>query len=285
MRKLMVLVAVFGTSQGAQAADMPDFNFLRGGITEAPARRVNWAGPYVGGQATYGSGDMDFSQATQDPIAKMLDHTSFETNRNTTGSADLDTRISRWRFLDKTSVQNSGVGGFVGYNFQYDDTIFGVELNYTHGKFAGRSRGGKSQFDMDSVPNYITRVTTDADASMQVTDYGSLRVKGGYAMGGFLPYGFAGLALGQADIARRVDIAISYTPATIPTTSPPLPGYSNSNRDTMNAHFIYGYSAGLGFDYMVFGNLFLRGEWEYLRFTSPVDTTINTVRAGVGYKF
>jgi opacity protein-like surface antigen len=36
---------------------------------------------------------------------------------------------------------------------------------------------------------------------------------------------------------------------------------------------------------MVFGNLFLRGEWEYLRFTSPVDTTINTVRAGVGYKF
>jgi opacity protein-like surface antigen len=31
--------------------------------------------------------------------------------------------------------------------------------------------------------------------------------------------------------------------------------------------------------------LFLRAEWEYARFTGVVDTSINTVRAGVGYKF
>jgi opacity protein-like surface antigen len=29
----------------------------------------------------------------------------------------------------------------------------------------------------------------------------------------------------------------------------------------------------------------MRAEWEYIRFTSSVDTNINTVRAGVGYRF
>ena len=29
----------------------------------------------------------------------------------------------------------------------------------------------------------------------------------------------------------------------------------------------------------------MRAECEYLRFTSQVDTNINTVRAGLGYKF
>jgi len=29
----------------------------------------------------------------------------------------------------------------------------------------------------------------------------------------------------------------------------------------------------------------MRAEWEYVRFTSAVDTSVNTVRAGLGYKF
>ncbi len=41
----------------------------------------------------------------------------------------------------------------------------------------------------------------------------------------------------------------------------------------------------IGIDVNLIGGLFLRGEWEYIRFTSAVDTSINTVRAGLGYKF
>lgn len=285
MRKLLVVVAMVGASADAKAADMPDLPFLRGVISDAPVRRINWAGPYAGGQVSYGSGDMDFSQATQDPIANMLNHSYFEVNRGPAGDDAADTRISRWRFLDKASVKTVGVGGFAGYNFQYDDTIFGVELNYTHGKFAGQSSGAKSQFDQTAVSGYITQVTAFGDASMQVAEYGSLRVKGAYAFGGFLPYAFGGVALGQANISRNVAVDISYTPSTVPATSPPIPGYSNAVSETMKAQFIYGYSAGLGFDYMLFGNIFVRGEWEYLRFTAPVDTTVNTLKAGLGYKF
>jgi len=50
-------------------------------------------------------------------------------------------------------------------------------------------------------------------------------------------------------------------------------------------HLIYGYTAGLGIDVNLIGGLFLRAEWEYVRFTAATDTNINTVRAGLGYKF
>jgi opacity protein-like surface antigen len=50
-------------------------------------------------------------------------------------------------------------------------------------------------------------------------------------------------------------------------------------------HLVYGYSGGLGIDVNLIGGLFMRAEWEYVRFTATVDTSINTVRAGLGYKF
>ena len=68
---------------------------------------------------------------------------------------------------------------------------------------------------------------------------------------------------------------------------PPKPNYSGGGTLTDNAyrHFVTGFAAGLGIDYMVCAGLFLRAEWEYLRFTSTVDTTVNTARLGLGYKF
>jgi opacity protein-like surface antigen len=40
-------------------------------------------------------------------------------------------------------------------------------------------------------------------------------------------------------------------------------------------------------EYMVWGNVFVRGEWEYVKFLSVENTsvTLNSVRAGIGYKF
>jgi opacity protein-like surface antigen len=55
--------------------------------------------------------------------------------------------------------------------------------------------------------------------------------------------------------------------------------------DAQHNHLIYGYTAGLGIDINIVGGLFARAEYEYVRFTTSVDTNINTVRAGLGYKF
>ena len=101
-------------------------------------------------------------------------------------------------------MQNIGYGGFVGYNFQWSDAIIGVELNYTHGNFFGANSGSQSQ--SFQYPNdYISTANVSSSASMKITDYGSLRVRGGYAIDCFLPYRFVGVAMGQANINRRAD--------------------------------------------------------------------------------
>ena len=110
----------------------------------------------------------------------------------------------------------------------------------------------------------------------------TFRARAAYAWGCFLPYMFGGFALGKADIARSVTIhdAVSAT-----ITGPFTPLATLNATDAVHNHLIYGYTAGLGVDVNLVGGLFMRAEWEYVRFTSQVDTSINTVRAGLGYKF
>jgi outer membrane immunogenic protein len=273
MRRFLLVAAIVGTATAAQAADMPDF--LRGSFT-APVARTNWQGVYIGGQASYGAADMDFSNSGQDLLKKLLNNIDVESQFN----------ISGWPLQQKTNTQNSGFGGFFGYNAQWTDVVVGVELNYIHGKFFNSSQGSQGRtffFPTD----YQTTADVFSNSSMNIRDYGSLRVRGGYVWGCFLPYLFGGVALGQADINRfaRAELTYRYVGSQIPRL-PDLGGPPPMTlSDTANAHFIYGYSGGLGVDMMLFANLFVRAEWEYMRFTAPVDTTINTVRAGIGYKF
>jgi opacity protein-like surface antigen len=98
---------------------------------------------------------------------------------------------------------------------------------------------------------------------------------------------FGGLALAQADIVRSVQVTDNVIAGPGSTTPPSLLGLNTSPVVTEGqySHLIYGYTAGLGVDINLVGGLFARAEWEYIRFTSAVDTSINTVRAGIGYKF
>jgi opacity protein-like surface antigen len=273
MRRFLLVAAIVGTATVAQAADMPDF--LRGSFT-APVARTNWQGFYIGGQASYGAADMDFTNSGQDLLKKLLNNVDIEQQFN----------ISSWPLQSKTSTQNSGFGGFAGYNAQWTDVVVGVELNYIHGKFFGNNTGSQTR-SFFFPDDYFTTATLSSTSSMNIRDYGSLRVRGGYAFGCFLPYLFGGVALGQADINREAESTIRYK--YIGTQIPAKPSFGGPPpavlTDDANAHFIYGYSGGLGVDMMLFANVFVRAEWEYMRFTAPVDTTVNTVRAGVGYKF
>jgi outer membrane immunogenic protein len=276
MRRFLLAAVILGMATAAQAADMPDF--LRGSLVPTVAARPNWQGFYIGGQASYGAADMDFTNSGQDLLKKLLNNVDIEDKFN----------ISSWPLQTKTSTQNSGFGGFFGYNAQWTDVVAGVELNYIHGKFFNSSRGSQSRTFMFPT-DYQTSATIKSDSSMLIRDYGSLRVRGGYTWGCFLPYLFGGVALGQADINRSANYDIKYK--YVGTQIPPLPdlpstdSFKDSISDNANAHFLYGYSAGLGVDMMLLANLFVRAEWEYMRFTAPVDTTVNTVRAGIGYKF
>jgi outer membrane immunogenic protein len=125
-------------------------------------------------------------------------------------------------------------------------------------------------------------VTATSTSSISISDMGTFRGRAAYAWGCFLPYMFAGLALGNADIIRTANVQDRISPTQLGTYIPLVP---LSSTDAQHNHLIYGYTAGLGVDVNLVGGLFMRAEYEYIRFSSAVDTSINTVRAGLGYKF
>ena len=133
-------------------------------------------------------------------------------------------------------------------------------------------------------------VNISANASLSMTDYGSLRVRAGWILGDFLPYGFAGFALGHG--SYTVGTLVSGQQATPPTTlpctaSPTCVDFSFPNSTGGSGVFLYGFSVGGGLDVALTPNFFLRGEFEYVQFApiSNITASISTVRGGAGFKF
>jgi outer membrane immunogenic protein len=277
MRRLLLVAAMLGAASVAQAADMPDLPFLRGSFTEGlSTNNVNWGGAYIGGHASYGAADMDFTNSGKDLLEKLLNNVDLEAQFN----------ISKWPVGGKAHQQGAGFGGFIGYNYQFSEAVIGVELNYTHGNLFGASSGQQARSFMYPA-GYMSSANISSSSSMKLTDYGSLRGRAAYPMGNFLPYGFVGFGLAQADINRRADTTIQYT--YVGSAVPPLPNIPavhHSLTDNANSQFIVGFAGGAGIDIMLYAGLFLRAEYEHLRFSAKnVETSVNTVKAGLGYKF
>lgn len=283
MRRWLLAAAMFGAVQGAQAADLPDLPVLRGAFTDGlTTSRVNWQGFYVGAQVGYGSSDENFNGSTSNMIAALISDTVLQ-----------EMNVSQWNLgLGKNSTRTSAIGGFVGYNSQWEDVVIGIEASYLHGKFGGSATASQGPLVSQLSDGFFHAVTATSQAAISISDLATFRARAGYAYGSFLPYMFGGIALGQADITRAVIIQDTFAPTFAATgqscnsrsAPPPFCATFNSSQ-VQHGHLIYGYSAGLGVDANLIGGLFLRAEWEYIRFTSAVDTSINTVRAGLGYKF
>lgn len=272
MRRFLLTAVMAVMASGAQAADMPDF--LRGSLLPStPAPTVNWQGFYIGGQGGVGESNMNFTGATQSVASALLANLALEEAGN----------VSSWPVGGKVSTRGTGWGGFVGYNSQWDDVVLGVELSYLHGDFGGSQTDSMGRSFTDSL-GYTDNVTYRSTAAMTISDMGTVRARAGYAFGSFLPYVFAGVALGQADIVRTADISGFSENANAAQGFTYIP-FDYNNTVGQYSHLVYGYSAGLGVDIQLVSCLFLRAEWEYVRFTSAIDTSVNTVRLGLGYKF
>ena len=254
MRRFLLVALICGAASVARAADMPDLPFLRGSFTDGlTSARVNWQGYYIGGQASYGS-----TTSKVAPGANTDLQSSFIAPNNVSYN---------WQPLPSAHSNTTGFGAFAGYNSQWEDVVLGLEANYIHD-------GIRSVSDSMGVvynPDLSFQSLTHSNAAVKLSDFGSLRVRAGYVMGCFLPYAFAGTGLGS----QTVDRTISAYPY------PVLPGTSAASKTKL----VYGYSAGVGVDVMLVGGLFVRAEYEYRRVTSDIETNINTVRAGIGYKF
>jgi outer membrane immunogenic protein len=272
MRRFLLAAAMMGAVSTAHAADLP---VLRGGLTDGlSSSAVNWRGFYIGGQAGYASSDANTTGSISTLASQALANTLIEDQMG----------ISSWNLqLSKDSTRTTAYGGFAGYNWQWTDAVLSIEATYQHGNFGGSSSASRTLESANPLSDgNFHDVTATSSSSIAISDMGTIRGRAAYAFGCFLPYAFGGFALGNADISQSFTAQdqISVTGAA-PFT--PLSPLSASN--DLHNHLIYGYTGGVGIDVNLVGGLFVRAEWEYVRFTASVDTSINTVRAGLGYKF
>lgn len=251
MRRLLLAAMMFGAASGAEAADLP---FLRGSFTDGlTTARVNWQGYYIGGQADYGSIDTWVPGAINSDMQSTF-----------VPSVGL---TYNWRPLGRAHHSNGGYGAFAGYNSQWEDVVVGIEANYVHGGFRAYSSSTGNTYN----PDLTVATTTYSNAVVKVSDFGSLRVRAGYVMGCFLPYAYLGAGFGSQTVERNVSAS----------PGPLLPAWTTDTKTKL----VYGYSAGFGVDAMLVGGLFVRAEYEYQRVTSNIESNINTIRLGLGYKF
>jgi outer membrane immunogenic protein len=297
MRRLLLAAMVFGAASGAQAADMSDF--LRGSLGSSSTPTRNWDGWYVGGQIGYSSANIDFSHAS-----KTL--TNF-TLRNSV----LQTPVEQWALLSKNPAQTTGFGAFVGRNWQWEDLVFGVEANYNYMNNLASSSANSMELNISNPAGenppaghvHTYDVTLSGNAALQIKDVVTFRGRAGWATGDFLPYVFGGLAVGRVDASRSATVSfdkydtydvtniniIGGVPVSTTTSQTDFLGhtaYAPSVEHKIN-QFVPGWTGGLGLEYMLWSNIFMRVEWEYIQFLSVKDMTFNTnsARFGVGYKF
>jgi outer membrane immunogenic protein len=283
-----LMMALVGPGQAADYSPPHAFpGFLRGTESEPVSRPTypNWDGFYFGGQAGKIFASSDFGNADNSLVGYMLANT------------ELQSIVTNFTTLPKGSTGGLSYGGFIGYNYQTDDVILGAELNYNHmslGIGAQDSLGpllipGANLPDGSTV---LYSVTVTSAASVSIHDILTARARAGWAFDRFMPYGFAGLAVGRFDTYRYATLAGS-TKTTTSTATPPvittgpliLP--RDPQTDSRSDLIAYGFTAGLGVDVSLLPNLFLRAEWEFVQFPNVSDfrITTNSARVGLGLKF
>jgi outer membrane immunogenic protein len=272
MRWVICALVVIGTASPAFAQD--DFDVLRGSETVGPAAFTNWTGFYVGGQLGYSDASADFSRSTQAPVAYVLRDTALENVSDPSALPALGTA--------DTSAMS--YGAFLGYNSQWQNLVLGAEGNFNHltvslnAPNSPIARSGLSDGEGDSYT-----IALSANGSMTDLNYFELRGRAGVILGNVLPYGFIGPVIGFANINVTADVRGTCDPGSNATCT----GFAFSATAGRNSAVLYGGAAGLGLDYAITRNVFLRGEYEYLRF-APFDDVlivVNSVRFGAGFKF
>ncbi len=277
-----VVVVVFGvlgliSPTEAQIFDTPS---LRGSSPFIPAapRYAKWEGAYIGGQVGFAGTSTNFSTGAADLIANIL--------RNTTVQSQF--QPSQWARLPAQGVSSFNFGAFIGYNFQYEDAVVGVELNYNR----ANARMGASNTVarvVNTSDGYSNNVTVSGSGSLHLTDYATLRFRGGWANDTLMPYGFLGVAVGRATVTRSASVSISgidADPACAPTCLPPYT-FAQSQSDSRSGAFGLGWTAGTGIDWAFQSGVFVRGEFEYVAFPNfrGVAVGIAAVHAAAGVRF
>jgi outer membrane immunogenic protein len=192
----------------------------------------DWSGGYVGLSAAYAIGSHD-----------------------TLGVGGIDT--------GSKDLSGGALGIFAGHNYQITRFVFGTEMDFSKSYIEG-------PFDLPG-----SLVACNASGFKCATDvnwYGTFRGRGGVAIGDFLPYVTAGIAVAGVNT-----------------------NFSGPGLDTNVSGLGVGWVAGAGLEYAVMKNLNVRAEALHFDLADVSSTVLGTkvatdsqfsvVRAGVSLKF
>ncbi len=289
-RTLSVIITTYLFALGAGSQDVKAADFggtaLRGSIQ--PQQQTSsqlWDGVYVGALGGYSSGTVNKTKGYGN-IAPQLNGTEIDAQGGL-----QNTFVTPSRAMDSASF-----GGFVGYNSTWEDAVVGVEADYTRTGFkTDSSLSIGRQFKGTSGYNY--NHTATMTASSKITDIATLRGRIGYAIGNALPFMTLGVAFGHGTFSNNSSLNGVATDSATPQVKAPIyydnsirgtayyPAYSGgyTNRDK----FAAGLALGAGLDYAFSSAIFLRAEYQHIRFNSfgSGQVAINNARAGVAAKF
>ena len=166
-------------------------------------------------------------------------------------------------------------GGLIGYNYQVDRVVMGVETDFNYLGFSDSNDGGL--VSDDAV--YTTHGSFEADW------FGTIRARLGYAFDNLLIYGTGGAAYGHMSADGKVVQEFSTGTATW-----------KGSTDTTNWGWTVGGGAEYGIDKWSVGVEYLyvdlgNAEWNSAlddqgsQLKGDVDFAFSTVRATVKYRF
>jgi outer membrane immunogenic protein len=273
--RLALCALLAATSAGrAAAADWFDGDTLRGSYSSMFSGAPSiWDGINLGSTIGYSSMATDFGNGSSSEIAYILRNTTLEN----------EDPPSSWTTLPNASAENSQWGGFIGYNWQMEQLVLGVDLAFNHVNSLKSSASDTLSRIVTTSDTDVHNVTIQSSAFIRLLDYGTLRARAGYAFGQFLPYAFVGLAVGRFDYASSATVTddISSGPDAGTNFGPQTASKGKDNA------YDGGFDGGVGIDVAVLPNVFVRGEWEYIAWAplNGIRSNTSTFRAGLGVRF
>ena len=306
LRLLLVALGLVGGLLSPAFAGDYDLPVLRGSNMPPPATfpivqpsTYHWGGVYGGIQGGYASSTNNFGTSATPQILSILN--------NAPGLPDpVGVANNLGNSLgnlggSSASASSAGVGGFIGYNWEWDNAVItGLELNYNH-SWLSTSAGNSTSISFKDSANipaghhyFFSPANASVQSSVNVTDIATFRLRAGWEAGNFLPYAFAAFAVGRAESSNTT--TVSYAATDVPDVqTPPTPplgfltplNFGPVTQGAQNVVYPTGFAMGFGMDVALTSNVFVRGEVEYIYFApiNGVQISVTSARVGAGLKF